>query len=217
MNNMEYASNNGALDNGGFDLDRERDAATERMMARICQLNNDLKTAAAQRNNGGGGGPASMDILSHYSSTNQDQDGDEFRAIEQRARDHQYQYLNRATFDAALELYNRKRCVPSMNPSMGYIADKLWIRKEVKGQHRKPCSDCDIDFTRGMDYVQECGKGPYGADKLCVGCMGRRLKNEVGTNLSTIQQALIPLQQAQSGGIMGGSFCQMFRQDNYRR
>ena len=114
---MEYASNNGALDNGGFDLDRERDAATERMMARIGQLSNDLKTAAAQRNNGGGGGgPASsMDILSHYSSTNQDQDGDEFRALEQRARDHQYQYQNRATFDAALELYNRKRCVPSMN------------------------------------------------------------------------------------------------------
>ena len=93
MNNMEYASNNGALDNGGFDLDRERDAATERMMARIGQLSNDLKTAAAQRRNngGGGGGPsASMDILSHYS--NQDQDGDKFRALEQRARDHQYQY-----------------------------------------------------------------------------------------------------------------------------
>ena len=90
MNNMEYASNNGALDNGGFDLDRERDAATERMMARIGQMSNDLRTAAAQRNNGGGGGPTSMDILSHYS--NQDQDGDAFRALEQRARDHQYQY-----------------------------------------------------------------------------------------------------------------------------
>ena len=39
MSNMEYASNNGALDNGGFDLDRERDAATERMMARIGLVN----------------------------------------------------------------------------------------------------------------------------------------------------------------------------------
>ncbi|OEU06495.1 hypothetical protein FRACYDRAFT_254515 [Fragilariopsis cylindrus CCMP1102] len=178
---MEYASNNGALDNGGFDLDKERDAATERMMARIGQLSNDLKTAAAQRNNGGGGGgPASsMDILSHYSSTNQDQDGDEFRALEQRARDHQYQYQNRATFRCRVRI----------------------VQSE----------------TMRMDYVQECGQGPYGADKLCVGCMGRRLKNEVGTNLSTIQQNLIPLQQAQPGGIMGGSFCQMFRQDNYRR
>ena len=216
MNNREYVSNNGTLDDGGFDLDKEREIARERMMARIGKLSNDLLTATAQRNNGGGG-PTSMDILSHYSSTNPDPDSDIFRALEQRARDHQYQYPNRATFEAALELYNRQQCVPSMNPSMGYIADKLWVRKEVKGQHRKPCSDCGIDFTRGMDYIQECGQGPYGADKLCVGCMGRRLKKDVGTNLSTIQQALVPLQQAQSGGILGGSFCQMFRQDHYRR
>ena len=99
---------------------------------------------------------------------------------------------------------------------MGYIADGLWIRMEVKGQHRKPGSDCGIIFTRGTDYVEEFCPGPYGADKRCVGCMERRLKNEVGTNLSNIQQALILLRQVQFGGIKRGSFCQIYRRDYYR-
>ena len=86
---LKLIMNNRTLDDGGFDLDREREAATERMMARLEQLDTDLMAAAAQRNNGGGG-PTSTDIYD-----------DEFRALEQRARDHQYQYPTRSTCEAA--------------------------------------------------------------------------------------------------------------------
>ena len=58
--------NNGTSDTGGFDLDKEREAATERMLARLEQLDTDLiddrgRTEKEQRS----GGPTSMDILSH--------------------------------------------------------------------------------------------------------------------------------------------------------
>mmetsp|Transcript_32128 Transcript_32128/g.47460 ORF Transcript_32128/g.47460 Transcript_32128/m.47460 type:complete len:99 (+) Transcript_32128:1778-2074(+) len=98
---------------------------------------------------------------------------------------------------------------------MGHIADCLWIRKEVRGQHRKPCHECGIDFVRGIDYVKECATGPFDAKKSFVGCMGRRLKIEVGTDLGNIQRSLAPLKQARPWGIIAGSSVQMFRPDRF--
>mmetsp|Transcript_32023 Transcript_32023/g.35871 ORF Transcript_32023/g.35871 Transcript_32023/m.35871 type:complete len:202 (-) Transcript_32023:242-847(-) len=198
----------GGIDDG-FDFDAEDEAITDGMMAGIERLDEQMEAAA--RSNGT---ISVIDVVNQHSS-NQDSTEEAHRQLQQRASALRYHYQDRTTFDAALELYNRTRCVTSINPSMGHVADEFWVRKEVRAPHKKPCEDCGTNFYKGMnmDYIQECGKGPYDAKKLCVGCMGRRLKREVGIDLDNIQQALTPLRLAQPNGIMaGGSFVQMFRQ-----
>ena len=130
-------------------------------------------------------------------------------ALIQKAIKYQYHYDDSKTFDLALELYNRQRCVPSRIQGE-HVANTLYQRKPVAGNHRKPCSECDAPFRCGMDYVQECASGPYYAKKLCVGCMGRRLKKAVGTDTQAIQAALAPLRVTQQRGISTGYFAQAY-------
>ena len=46
----------------------------------------------------------------------------------------------------------------------------------VRGQHRKPCTDCGTNFhSFDAGYYYTDTLSPWGADKLCSGCMAERL------------------------------------------
>ena len=66
------------------------------------------------------------------------------------------------------------------------------------------CTDCDADFNGLPLYVQEISKGPWDAEKLCMGCMGRKLRKAVGTDLADIKARLAPLRTSQQDGIGAG-------------
>ena len=135
---------------------------------------------------------------------------DRKNALVAKARSHRYEYNDSETFDLALELYNRQRAVPGNRPNI-LVANEFFERKPVRASHKNPCSECDIHFYFGMDYVQECAFGPFGgAKKLCTGCMGRRLKRAVGTNKKEILEALTPLRDTQVNGINVGDFAQRY-------
>ena len=119
------------------------------------------------------------------------------------ARKERYLYEDMDTFRLALELYNRQRTSPGFRVGT-HVANELWECKEVRGRHKKQCSDCDADFNGMSLYVQESSKGPWDAEKLCMGCMGRKLRKAVGTNLAEIERKLGPLRTSQREGIAAG-------------
>ena len=46
----------------------------------------------------------------------------------------------------------------------------------VRGQHRKPCTDCGTNFhSFDAGYYYTDTLSPWGADKLCSDCMAERL------------------------------------------
>ena len=117
-------------------------------------------------------------------------------------------YASRADFDAAMELYNRQNAEPGLGGS--HIANVAWQRRPVRGNHKKDCTDCGCSFHYGMDYVQEMANGPWGAEKLCVSCFGRKLRKAVGTDRAKVEAKLAPLRAAQPRGIETGYFAQAY-------
>jgi len=52
-----------------------------------------------------------------------------------------------------------------------------WVRKKVRGTHRKPCSECGHEFDNSFGteyYFVDMTNGPWGAEKLCSSCMSMR-------------------------------------------
>ena len=46
--------------------------------------------------------------------------------------------------------------------------------REVKGNHRKECSDCGYSDWMGGEYYVQDRTNPWGGDKLCLDCAGIR-------------------------------------------
>jgi hypothetical protein len=127
--------------------------------------------------------------------------GEELHA---RAKNHKYFYQDEATFLAAMELYNREGAILRKRNLSGYDFDewhviRKWERMEVRGAHKKPCRECDEQFERDTHryYLIENSNGPMGADKRCIGCMGRTLCFNYGLDKTAITKKLETIREKQ--------------------
>ena len=93
-------------------------------------------------------------------------------------------------------------------------------RWQVRGRHRVGCMDCELDFNGTAFYLHNVAPahGPWGAsgesEKLCVDCMGGKLKLAVGTEAEVISAKLTQLRSSQGpSGIACGAFVQRYWRD----
>ena len=137
---------------------------------------------------------------------------EKMRQIEQemeQAKAERYVYTDMSLLNLALELYNRQHTSPGIHDQV-YVADEFWELKEVRGRHKKDCTLCDADFNSASHYVQESARGPWDAEKLCLECIGGKLRKTVGTDRTAIEAKLAPLRASQRDGIAMGCFANTY-------
>lgn len=132
----------------------------------------------------------------------------EQEALLARAKANKYYYEFEDVFLAAMELYNREGCILRKRslPLVGEFTEwrvlRKWERKEISGHHKKPCVHCQQTFdvyddSEDLYYFVDTWNGPYHADKLCTGCMGRTLCFKYGANKTKIMDQLRTLRAKQ--------------------
>ena len=113
-------------------------------------------------------------------------------------RQRRYHFPDSNLFNEALELYHRTKVLSMRYADSGKRVKDFYQLKAVKGRHTTPCCECETHFSTGTDYVHNVGEKSY-LEKFCVGCMGRRLKESVGTDREVISTCLQALRQQQAG------------------
>jgi ribosomal protein L37AE/L43A len=125
------------------------------------------------------------------------------RQLKIRAQSSWYVYPDWHTLFKALKLFNRQGCEIKTeahgNGNVVMINERRrWKAFKVKSNQVHPCAHCGLPFDcPGMLYFRDEPYASHNKNKLCVGCMGRKLGYHCGTDINYINKQLWECRKAQ--------------------